>query len=797
MYAGIQWKWLRLSKFVLFKSVELNLDHKGVTVVYGSNQMAGRKGHSNGSGKSLLFSAPSQVIYGTNAIAAKVRTRAKKDAFSSGSSVEFVFTSGKHEYSVTKSLDGTSFKYSILRNGVAAKTRTLAYAESKIASIFPISEEEFFALVHLDSRRPATLQCGTPPQRMEFCTSLFRLNNYDEVRKLLTSRLHDLKSERVLYNSLTDSITKSEAELSQVDLSDLSEQLRKAKKLFRYYQRQQSKIQQDISQLQLLQSHYKALCRLRKLVSDIDLTEPGLLRLVKSLSLAVEKEDQNQQLAKEWFNYEELAKSYSTSYATLSSSIRELGLDRTLTTASAKAMLRKSHAQIDLNQTQITQARSQAHKLQTQIDKIEPVDFDLDEVVAKLEKLNASYAALRTKSTELEETLQSLSDVDLDAHSCPTCRQQLAPGHLSSLADMVQTKLKEVQRRLTIRKKQIDKLGAMRASGAHAAKRAELQAELAVLTDQIKTLKSTQKKLAATDLDSLNTFINLQSKLDFLVKPVKPSSPKPVDNEDSARLHESLNLAKTLSPVIESLVDIESTFDVCDAKHIESQLAALTDRLAELNTSHASESLDVIPLLQSKLDATQQLSVQVLADKEKQMELQKRLEDLAIYEMLINAYSNRGLKLLLIQNLARTIEANMNKFAPLLYNEPIRFEFTVSETNFQILYHRTYGKRMSVSDVRTLSGAESRFFNFLLPLSILPLIPASRRCNTIIFDEPLVNLDAPARESFITRFIPALATLIPSVVIITPQADEKFEHARIVKVVKYKGTSTLELVNNA
>jgi hypothetical protein len=59
---------LRLQKYVFYKDVTLTLDYPGVTVVYGVNLAAGKQGHSNGSGKSLLFSAIPNIVFGTDAV---------------------------------------------------------------------------------------------------------------------------------------------------------------------------------------------------------------------------------------------------------------------------------------------------------------------------------------------------------------------------------------------------------------------------------------------------------------------------------------------------------------------------------------------------------------------------------------------------------------------------------------------------------------------------------------------------------------------------------------------------------
>ena len=116
----------------------------------------------------------------------------------------------------------------------------------------------------------------------------------------------------------------------------------------------------------------------------------------------------------------------------------------------------------------------------------------------------------------------------------------------------------------------------------------------------------------------------------------------------------------------------------------------------------------------------------------------RKLKDVDLLEALVDAYGQKGLKLLVMQNISKKIEQNLNKYAHLLFPEAFTFNIVVDSNVFDIFATRS-DKR--VSDIRFLSGAESRAFSLLWAISILPLIPASRRSNMIILDEFEAGLD--------------------------------------------------------
>ena len=170
--------------------------------------------------------------------------------------------------------------------------------------------------------------------------------------------------------------------------------------------------------------------------------------------------------------------------------------------------------------------------------------------------------------------------------------------------------------------------------------------------------------------------------------------------------------------------------------------------------------------------------------------LDKELEDLPLYEALLVAYSNKGIKLSVMKQLAARIESNMNEYAHLLFPEKFKFSLNIDLNKFDIMATRS--KR--TSDIRFLSGAESRSFSLLFMIACLPLIPRNRRSNLIVLDEFEAGLDKPTRELLVDKFLPALNKIVPHIIFITPNdiSADKSVNRTTLTVVKSKDTTYIE-----
>lgn len=169
-------------------------------------------------------------------------------------------------------------------------------------------------------------------------------------------------------------------------------------------------------------------------------------------------------------------------------------------------------------------------------------------------------------------------------------------------------------------------------------------------------------------------------------------------------------------------------------------------------------------------------------------ELESATKKQGALELILEAYNDKAMKRMAIEAISAHLMASVNKYAALVFDD-YKFEF-VWGAQIQILVHRPEG----TSDVRLLSGAESMLFTIILILSLLMFVPKSKRLNLLILDEPTASFHKATKERFIA-LLPYLTSIIPSVLIITPDSDFAVPNASRFTVVKTADGSTIRRDN--
>jgi len=160
-------------------------------------------------------------------------------------------------------------------------------------------------------------------------------------------------------------------------------------------------------------------------------------------------------------------------------------------------------------------------------------------------------------------------------------------------------------------------------------------------------------------------------------------------------------------------------------------------------------------------------------------ELAASVENEASLALIIEAYNDKAMKRLAIEAIATQIMATVNKYSALVFDD-YHFEF-VWGSQIQILVHR--GKEPP-TDVRKLSGAESILFTLIfVVLSLLMFVPKRKRLSLLVLDEPTASFSEGTIALF-EKLLPHITQVIPSVLIVTPKTQIRFEGAREVTVVR-------------
>lgn len=739
---------LTLDNVVFYKKAHLDLGYKGITVIKGQNLNVGKEA-SNASGKSLLVKTVPQLIFDSTPITAHNKRISKKDLFSGASSkIQLGWYDDaypKTKWQVSKVGTKTGYTYKIAKNSQDLSIRTIGLAEKKIKTLLDISEEEFYCLYYVDSRRPNTFQYGTSTQRLEFFTSIWRLDSYDSVRGLINNQISELNADKSLRKNLTKEVEELTKEVEGGDV--LEARYNKLNARFLRVKDKYSDLNMQYNQYHTYVSQKESFDRYQKLLKQLGidgdtLTHKTLAHKLKQQSLAKRKHH-------EWTINEQHFKKWKTKSEALKLKLSEL-----------ETLIKLESLEEEL--LKIVEYRKQLDDLAEPTKK---PSTNYLKVLARTEKADAytldKLKKIKYKVTnqvkELEVGKQELENIS-GSGQCPTCQTKISKTTTTNIIKGIDEKLKTLAKKLV----QVNRL-----------------IELRILRDKALADREEMKSWA-----SCNT--TRQVLKEALVK-LKPYE----DYKELLDKHKELTKDKVtrLSSVEYDetahfrLKELSHLFVTCKDFKVQHMVSVNKADVEELG-SQLNSYMKKVPVLQSKVAVLKENSKR-LANKQEQLKaLDASADDIEVWNMLKEAYSSKGLKLLIIQKLALVIEKNLNTYAPLIFREPLKFEISVSAGTFDVKVATKINGKPTIADIRVLSGAESRAFSLLFLISILPLVPSKRRLNFLILDEADANLDQGYLDAFTQSFLPKLSIVVPHIVVITPRKDLKIEGARTITAVK-------------
>lgn len=747
------------------KDISLKIQ-PGLSVVYGLNQAAGKNSENgNAVGKSLLLSSIPETIKGLPIIGER------GDRVQEGSRLA-AFTShlGK-DIEVRRSSNGRGDKLEIFEDGKSLDFRTIAASKEYIDQHWPLSDVDYTTFVHLDSRSPHPLVMGTSAQRKEFFTDFFKLEALDAERKLYNSYLRELKNARAAYDEVNSQLASiqgrrmSDADRAQAEqdrdtlqdrLTELEDLVSKAQYITRLLSSGE-RLQHEISRLRTEFKTFNS-----EAINDIyeKLAVESRDKMADQAKLERELR-QAELLIRDYENYQRGTQKYTEAFEDLSPESRDLidaeGLEKAL---------------------EITgDAAQKAMSLKAQIDAL---NAQLDKLEAKLdEKLPAKVVAPEQDEEDLrvlERTYQ---------HHLSHAKK-FGTGVCDSCGQTVQTKdPAEVKERLAAVREQIEQHEAARAYASALARQKEMTAQFNELDDKAGILGEERTKLVKSG--------KLYKELNAL--PSKPDQfeGKIISDEEMEALRQQIESLKKEDYALREKAsflrsDIRPNIDT-----INEFLALTPDQkdaageLDSLNTNVRAARERYTQAL-SKLSVELSLEQQILELRNRADELLDKLKEESRIKVLVDAYSDKNIKKLVVEQIGVRLMSLVNKYAQQVFEEAYRFEF-IWDTDISILAHRANGK---VSDVRKLSGAESTLFTIILVCALMSFVPAKKRCNFMILDEPTSHMSAH-NKSILHNALKLLNSLIPSIIIVTPKMEERYYGAREYTVVKGRdGVSRLE-----
>ena len=255
-----------------------------------------------------------------------------------------------------------------------------------------------------------------------------------------------------------------------------------------------------------------------------------------------------------------------------------------------------------------------------------------------------------------------------------------------------------------------------------------------------------------------------------LFKPEKVE--KPADVEDVRPLKKQLEVLEFCQPHMDTI----------------EQLRKLTkkERSIEFDSTALNKMQDRLSKVKTKLEVhnTVKARAQKMADRLAELKSEMRKEE--ALTLLLDGYSDKAVKKMVIEAISTHLMQTVNSYAPLVF-EDYTFEF-VWGTQIQIIVNRP---KLGPSDVRKLSGAESKLFTLILLLALLKFVPKRKRLSLLILDEPTASFSDEMIELF-HKLLPHLNQLIPSIVVVTPKEQERLEGATEYTVVRDKKGARLQ-----
>lgn len=774
MASPLKLKAIEYHDVVLFKDARLRLDEPGITSIRGRNLNARTKGQTNGTGKSLLVSGLPDILLKQPPMAVKKNDR--KTLMTAKDSRIRLLIERDGDFEIEKAAKGQSVKYTIKKNGKDTQVRTTAIAEEFIQELHGWSETEFYTLVYLEGRKPFFFQMGTDTQRLEFFTKLFRLEGYDIIRDRLNKRKAELRDDQTKLSVIESDLVRQQRDLDACEWKPSMREpyLAKIEKRTKLKQRY-SKISDRVtalSGLQALLERQKVLfAQRKKLDTKIGDYDYATIKAERDLL------EEHRRYKAASHEYQQRRKKLQSRLSTYDNHEHDAThLHRKL--RSVEKLVARLRERID-------GLRTKREELTTALGAIRE---DWKAASARADKkAKSSRDDLEAKRAELN-TIIKLGKLAAEGHTeCPTCGSPIEHKAVRKRAATAAASIAEIDARIEAAQAALDverlelegKKLRSKLDDEKLAKLEEHEAKFAKLKKQRKRLSSL--------LDDATAVSELKAELNALKAPAKPDREPKLDRETVDDILSAIQQRKALEP---ELKNVKAEMEEAGGRDLNEQdleqLPELLKQQRQINDKLADLS-QVLSKQRSQYESYKAIGKRIKDLTKKRRRIKKKLIDLPIIDALIQAYSNKGLKVLATQRLAAIIEANMNRLADLTFVEKTKFSITVTTGAFSVLYHR--GNR--VADVRKLSGAESRSFALLFLIALLPLIPAERRCNCVILDEMDANMSEPSKRLLAQDFLPYLNTLVPTVINITPDnrtpypgkvifVEKKGQHSRVI-----------------
>lgn len=766
-----------LKNIVVFDEAQIPFTGKGLVVVSGRNKdCLESEDQTNMTGKSLSLSSVPNVVYYSTPLS--VKKNSKKDML------------GQKDSSITLYLEHENTKYKLVQGQketrifekeggkyVDQSYRTDKLQREKIAKIFPLSQQEFYSYVYIQSQRPLEFQTGSPTSRLKFITQAFpQLGIYDRLHSYFSIQLSKVKKGETKYDVL---ITKYKDTISRIKKLKLPKDAeKKAKDLNSKLDKVSDGLDSLIEEETKLKGIIKAHSKYKEYSKELNIIMDKLSPLnVKKLDKALEVLKSDLKSIAKIQRYEDSLASREKTVTKIESKLKKL----------KKPSISKKDA-VTLGKELRSKATKLTSKLEAMEDTMETYEKALDEYTEIKNRLNK--IAKGKKDFDL-----SLSDIDekigllksnlaledlIHEHKngqCPTCLQSVDVKRIKRLVKSSSKELKELKRKRSVVKLKNTLDGITLPEKVNQSSIEKIRSKIVNFESKIEEMEDVY-----TTHSKIET---LQSSLSDIPKVKKPKVKFGTSLRSEEEVYDKISLVESALKLRDRLDNIKDNYPNIEKSNIPT-LENITSKKEKLRSKQKKLN-DTYQTLTNSISNHELLKSQYDELRKEIAELKPFITKRKTFEHLVSVYGNKGLKLEATKSILKLLEDKMNEYGHLIFTEAVSFKLkTVAQgVTCSIL------RDNQNADVHVLSGAETNCFRLLFMIAMLSLVPESRRTNFVVLDEADSAMSDASREKYITQFIPALKEVVERVFVITPKDTNLYQDADFWVVEKHKGRSRL------
>lgn len=761
---GIGLKEVHLRDVGVYQELDIvGLDKEGFATICGKNlDSPNVKDNSNGVGKSLLFGAIPTLLYEADPLALKKKD--KGNMLGKDSSIDISWQSplgGIVRIVQTKS------KYKVYFNGEDQKVDRQDVARSWVAKHWPLSKDEFYSYAYIQSQIPHPFQRAAPADRLKYLTSLFNLDIFDNIRQALKKKLDLAKDAETESKGLADMLDITQRKQNALSIhaeekNTLAKIVSQSDKL----KKRRNELSELLIELGTKRSAAKKYEKIKHQLDTLGIESDdvkGELNLLRGEIIAHDRYEE----------YVEALEEYQQELADVKKKIKALGDVAELD----NKKLRKEHGRLVKEEESLEELLEKVDEQQEEYDDWREATDKLSKRLSKLKAPKRTQEEAQDSRAEAKAIVQAyraFEEHDHDGNSCPTCGQDVDLKAMSRAATKAQATIDECLEALdyyklndqliTLQKEKVKK---------PKYKRKDLEKQLKKISTALDDIEQ--------QFEAAKKYEKLVAKRDALKKPKAVKPPKRARKTIKNRIKD-LEILKDLTSALKAVGKPEDSFHILDGRYkdVSTEVEKL---IVDIDKKERKAQG-----IQMRIQEHEHYEETLRELRAKLADLQPLIDKRKVFEVLYKAYSNNALKLKAVEGRLKQIEAKLNEYSGLVFPEPMRFELFTTKQGVGATVTRVTSKK--TTDIAIMSGAETNCFRLLFAVAIMPFIPANRRTNFIILDEPDNSCSPAVSEHIINNFLPILKQIIPNIYWITPNDVEHFSHNQWT-VTKQSGVSKL------